>query len=102
MAKNEFEQVDAPISDGMTLRLVRSSTGDVAEVMCPASATGGRLPKDYNSGPLAPKEAFRSAVKLANEFKVPLAVVDSDGVWDKEWGALYRVLEDDDRPSPEA
>lgn len=99
MAKNEFEQVDAPIPDGMTLRLLRSGTGDVAEVICPAQATGGRLPKDYNSGPLAPKEAFRSAVKLANEFKVPLVIVDTDGLWDKEWGVLYRVVEDDEATS---
>jgi hypothetical protein len=99
MVKNEFEQVDAPIPDGMTLRLIHSGTGPVAEVLCPAKAAGGRLPKDYNSGPLAPKEAFRSAIKLANEFKVPLVVVDNDGLWDKEWGALYRVVEDDDAAS---
>ncbi|MET0606688.1 MAG: hypothetical protein ABWZ80_09550 [Beijerinckiaceae bacterium] len=98
MAKNEFEQVDAPIPDGMTLRLVRSGTGDVAEVLCPATATRGALPKDYNSGPLAPKDALRSAIKLANELKVPIVVVDNDGLWDKEWGVLFRVVEDDDQP----
>ena len=93
--KNEFEQVDQPIDDGLTLVLARSGTGDVAQIVCPASATGGRLPKDYNSGPLAPKEAFRSAIKLANDLKVPIVVVDPDGVWDKQWGALYRVMDDE-------
>ncbi|WP_342360198.1 hypothetical protein [Terrarubrum flagellatum] len=96
MAKNQFEQVDGPIEDGMTLVLVHSGTGPVAEVICPASATGGKLPKDYASGPLAPKDALRGAIKLANELKVPIVVSDPDGVWDKEWGELYRVSDDED------
>lgn len=98
MAKNEFELVDAPIPDGITLRLVKSATGDVAEVICPASATGGKLPKDYSSGPLAVKEALRNAIKLANELKTPLAVVDNDDLWQKEWGQLYR-MDDEDGPA---
>ena len=91
MAKNEFELVDGPIPDGMTLVLARSGTGDVAEVVCPAGATGGKLPKDYASGPLAPKDALRGAIKLANELKVPLVVSDPDDLWQKEWGTLYKV-----------
>lgn len=99
MAKNQFEQVDGPIADGMTLMLVKSATGDVAEIVCPASATGGRLPKDYASGPLAVKDALRNAIKLANDLKIPIVVSDPDGLWQKEWGELYRVSEDD---GPEA
>lgn len=95
MARNQFEQVDAPIADGMTLILAKSATGDVAEVICPASATGGKLPKDYASGPLAPKEALRGAIKLANDLKAPLVVCDPDGLWQKEWGELYRVSDDE-------
>jgi hypothetical protein len=102
MAKNQFEQVDAPIDDGMSLVFARSGTGPVAEVRCPSTATKGRLPKDYNSGPLAPKEAYRSALKLANEFKVPLVVVDPDGLWEKEWGELYRVSDEDGEDAPPA
>lgn len=94
MAKNEFELVEAPIADGITLKLVRSATGEVAEVICPASATGGKLPKDYSSGPLAPKEALRSAIKLANELKAPIVVFDPDDLWQKEWGVLYKMEED--------
>ena len=94
MAKNQFEQVDGPIADGMTLMLVKSATGDVAEIVCPASATGGRLPKDYASGPLAVKDALRNAIKLANDLKIPIVVSDPDGLWQKEWGVLYKMEED--------
>jgi hypothetical protein len=35
-------------------------------------------------------EAFRSAIRLANEIKAPIVVVDPDRVWNEEWGELYR------------
>lgn len=95
MPKNQFEQVDAPVDDGMTLVLAKSATGDVAEIVCPASATSGKLPKDYASGPLAVKDALRGAIKLANDLKVPLVVSDPDGLWQKDWGELYRVSDED-------
>jgi hypothetical protein len=41
---------------------------------------------------LPAKDAFRSAVKLANELKAPLVVADPDNVWDAEWGTLYRPV----------
>jgi hypothetical protein len=39
---------------------------------------------------MAPKDALASAVKLANELKLAIVVVDPDGGWKKEWGELYR------------
>ncbi|MBN9061422.1 MAG: hypothetical protein BGP06_21310 [Rhizobiales bacterium 65-9] len=98
MARNQFEQVDAPVDDAMTLVLAKSATGDVAEIVCPAAAAAGRLPKDYASGPLAVKDALRGAIKLANDLKVPLVVADPDGLWLKEWGELHRVA-DEEGPS---
>ncbi len=90
MTQNRFEQVDEPADDAMTLVLAREGEKQYGVVECPRSATQGRLPKDFSSGELPLKEAIRSAIKLANDFKVPLVVVDPDGLWQPEWGQLYR------------
>lgn len=88
--KNRFEQVDEPAEDAMTLRLVHDGEKMYGLVTCPKAATGGRLPKDFSSGELPLKEAIRSAVKLANDFKAPLVVMDEHGLWQADWGELYR------------
>lgn len=90
MADNRFEQVDEPAEDAMTLVLGREGEKQYGIVQCPRAATGGRLPKDFSSGELPLKDAIRSAVKLANDFKVALVVLDPDGLWQPEWGQLYR------------
>jgi hypothetical protein len=95
MTGNRFEQVDEPPGDAMTLVLTRDGDRNFGVVNCPASATGGQLPKNFSSGELPPKEAFRAAIRLANELKVPLLVVDPDGLWQTEWGALYRDVADE-------
>ena len=38
-------------------------------------------------------EAFRSAIRLANEIKSPIVVLDPQGLWNAEWGDLYRAIE---------
>jgi len=48
------------------------------------------LSEDKSSEAIPPKDGLSSAVKLANEAKLPIVVVDPDGVWKKEWGELYR------------
>jgi hypothetical protein len=40
---------------------------------------------------MAPKDALSGAVRLANELKVAIVVVDPDGTWKPEWGELYRA-----------
>ncbi|GJD76724.1 hypothetical protein [Methylobacterium goesingense] len=95
MTGNRFEQVDEPPGDAMTLVLTRDGDRNFGVVNCPASATGGQLPKNFSSGELPPKEAFRAAIRLANELKVPLLVVDPDGLWQTEWGPLYRDVADE-------
>jgi hypothetical protein len=35
-------------------------------------------------------EAFRAAVRLANEIRAPIVVEDPQGLWQDEWGVLYR------------
>ena len=47
---NRFEQVDEPADDAMTLTLSRDGEKMSGTVSCPAAATGGRLPKGFNSG----------------------------------------------------
>jgi hypothetical protein len=94
MAGNRFEQVDEVQPDAITLALDRSAAGEVGSVIFPASASGGRLTEDRISGELPAVDSFRSAVRLANEMKVAVVVMDPQGVWKKEWGELYRPLDD--------
>lgn len=89
MAKNEFEKVDMIQPDALTLELVAQDGAQFGIVHCPAAATNGKLPKDYNSGPLPGKDAIRSAIKLANELKVPMVVMDNQDLWVADWGQLY-------------
>ena len=96
---NRFEQVDEPAEDALTLTLVREGEKMYGVVSCPASATGGRLPKGFNSGELPLKDSIRSAVRLANDFKLALVVLDRDNLWQPDWGTLYRY---DDEPAAEA
>jgi hypothetical protein len=92
MTKNRFEQVDEPQDDAITLALAKQDDGEFGTVKCPAVLTQGRLTEDVESPKLPLMEAFRSAVKLANEIKAPIVVLDPDGLWNAEWGALYRPV----------
>ena len=92
---NRFEQVDAPPDDAMTLSLRREGEKMYGVVTCPASVTTGRLPRDFASDEMPLKDAISSAVRLANEMKAPLVVCDPDGLWQDEWGELYREGDDD-------
>jgi hypothetical protein len=38
------------------------------------------------------KDAFRAAIRLANEIKAAIVVVDPDALWQPEWGDLYRAV----------
>ena len=39
---------------------------------------------------MPPKDALSGAVRLANQLKLAIVVLDPDGVWKPEWGELYR------------
>ena len=93
MAKNRFEQVDEIQPDAITLTLANAEVEPVGTVTCPAALTGGRFPADLTAGPGPAKDAFRHAVKLANEFRAAVVVVDPDAVWQAEWGDLYRPID---------
>ena len=90
MAKNRFEQVDEMQPDAITLALSKDEGNPYGVVTCPALVSGGRLAEDTRSDPLGPVEAFRSAIRLANEIKAPLVVMDPQGLWQAEWGELFR------------
>jgi hypothetical protein len=90
MARNRFEQVDEIQPDAITLSLAQQADGQTGNVTFPATASGGRLTEDRISEQLPAVDAFRSAVRLANEMKVALVVFDPDGVWKTDWGDLYR------------
>jgi hypothetical protein len=91
MAKNRFEQVDEVQPDAITLTLRKNADAAVGAVHCPAALTGGRMTEDQTSPEMPATDAFRSTVKLANEIKAPVVVIDPDNAWQAEWGALYRV-----------
>ena len=93
MTKNRFEQVDEVQSDAITLSLWKGDGQDYGNVVCPAAIAGGRLAADMTSDQLPAKDAFRSAVRLANEIKAPIVVMDPDIVWQGEWGDLYRPVD---------
>jgi len=94
MQANRFEQVSEVQPDAITLSLSRSATGEVGAVILPAAASGGRLSEDKISGELPAIDSFRSAIKLANEMKLAIVVMDPEGVWKKDWGELYAPVDD--------
>ena len=94
MAKNRFERVSEIQPDAITLSLTRSSSGEVGSVIFPASASGGRFSEDKISDELPAVDSFRSAIKLANEMKVAIVVMDPNNVWKEDWGELYTPLDD--------
>jgi hypothetical protein len=93
MAKNRFEQVDEVQSDAITLALWKNEEQSCGKIVCPAAITGGRLPSDMTSDTLPSKDAFRSAIRLANEIKAAVVVIDPEGLWQSEWGDLYRPMD---------
>ncbi len=88
--KNRFEQVDTPVADAITLVLLPSDGEPRGRIECPAALAGGHLVNDFTSDELPARDAFRGAIRLANEIKAPVVVVDEAGLWQQEWGELYR------------
>lgn len=90
MARNRFEQVDEVQPDAITLSLMKEGDREGGVIHFPASASNGRLTEDHVSGKLAALDSFRAAIKLANDMKVAIVVMDPDGIWQSAWGDLYR------------
>jgi hypothetical protein len=91
MARNRFEQVDERQNDAITLLLWRQGNDTLGSVTVPVGLARGRLASD--SGGLAAKDAFRAAIRIANEIKAPVVVMDPEGLWQSDWGDLYRYNE---------
>ena len=89
MARNRFEQVDEEQPDALNLLLRQTAEGQVGRVRVPASAKDG-LPGGVDSGEVPARDAFRGAIKLANELKLAIVVIDPDNIWQDEWGDLSR------------
>ena len=91
---NRFEQVDEVVARRNHRSFSssgRTANGRRSIARAPrASFARGR--PDQRAVP--PKDALSGAVKLANELKLAIVVVDPDGVWKKEWGELYRWQDD--------
>lgn len=87
---NRFEQVDEIQDDALNLSFAQTSEGQTGRVRIPVEVVQGKLPGGVDSGDVPAMDAFRGAIKLANDLKLPIVVLDPDGVWKQEWGELYR------------
>ncbi len=87
---NSFEQVDEPQPDAITLTLASTGEQATGRVSCPADLTPGQLVNDFEGDEMPAVEAFRAAIRLANEIKAPIVVHDPEGQWQEAWGTLYR------------
>ena len=92
---NRFEQVDEVVPDAITIALAQRPDGQWAKVVCPKSAHES-LAADRVTELMVPKDALSGAVRLANQLKLAIVVLDPDGVWKPEWGALYRRQDEDE------
>lgn len=92
MRRNRFEQVDAVEEDAITLELAPDGDPETARVHVPAACSPDRLDEDRTSEAMPKVDAFRSAVKLANELKAPIVILDPSAAWMPEWGDLYRPI----------
>jgi hypothetical protein len=92
---NRFEQVDEVVADAITIVLAQKPDRQWAKVVCPKSAHES-LAADRVTEPMSPKDALSGAVRLANQLKLAIVVLDRDGVWKPEWGALYRRQDEDE------
>src|SRR3974390_968843 len=95
---NRFEQVDEVVGDAVTIVLAQRPDGQWAKVVCPKSAHES-FAADRVTEPMAPKDALSGAVRLANQKKLAIVVLDPDGIWKPEWGELYRVEDDGEEES---
>jgi hypothetical protein len=93
MARNRFEQVNEVQPDAITLVLKRDNDGASGSIVLPAAASGGRLATDQTSALLPAQDAFRGAIRLANDLKLAIVVCDPEGVWKAEWGDLYQPID---------
>lgn len=93
MSANRFEKVSSIQADALTLELFKDGEKAMGCVHVPAAISNGKVPQDIKSGSVEAKQAFRHAVKLANDMKAPMVVMDAGGVWDGAWGELYDVEE---------
>ena len=91
MARNRFEQVDERQDDAITLTLWKAEDNMYGTVTIPAALSGGKLSSDMTTDKMPLKDAFRGAIRIGNEMKAAVVVVDPASLWQVEWGELYRV-----------
>jgi len=90
MARNRFQQVDEEQEDAITLSLCEAEDNVYGTVTVPKALSAGKVPTDLTTSRMPIKDAFRGAIRLANEMKAPVVVMDPDSLWESEWGDLYR------------
>jgi hypothetical protein len=102
MPGNRFEQVDEIQQDALNLILTQTFQGQIGAIHVPIAAMTMKLPKPIDSGDMPAKDAFRAAVKLANDMKLAIVVIDKDAIWNAEWGELFRHEDESDAEAASA
>jgi hypothetical protein len=90
---NRFEQVDEVVADAITISLSQTPEGQGAKVFSPKSVHES-LVADRMTEPAPPKDTLSGAVRLANQLKVAIVVIDPDTVWKAKWGEPCRERDD--------
>jgi hypothetical protein len=92
MARNRFEQVDEVQPDAITLGLWRRDGEPCGTLTWPAGPDAPPQAGAVVSDTMPAKDAFRAAIRLANEIKAAVVVVDPDALWQSEWGDLFHAV----------
>jgi hypothetical protein len=92
MARNRFEQVDDIQDDAITLSLWKVDDFMYGTVTIPGGLGDGKVTTDMTTDRMPLKDAFRGAIRMGNEIKAPVVVSDPDGLWQTEWGELFRPV----------
>ncbi len=93
MARNRFEQVDEKQPDAINLTFSQGKDGPVGALHIPKSAAPDELPIDLNTGEMPADKALVAAIQMANSKKLAIVVIDQSGLWNKDWGDLWRYEE---------
>ena len=76
--------------NAITLSLCKAEDNVYGTVTVPRALSAGKVPADLTTAKMPIKDAFRGAIRLGNEMKAPVVVLDPDSLWQTEWGDLYR------------
>ncbi len=86
-SNNRFRKVDEPDIAAVTVSLHQGENGTEATVTGPTRSYAGGI--GFEVGPPMPiLHALQTAVQLASRHGADIVVIDSEGLWEPQWGTL--------------